>query len=49
MLKLENNCETVLWMSKFTLLEDVIRPIHVRKTFHELSDVETPIAGSGNP
>lgn len=49
LLKLGNHCRTVLWMSKLTLLKDIIRPIHGRKIFHELSDPETPTAGSGNP
>lgn len=34
---------------QFTLLQDIIRVIHGRKIFCELSDVKTCIAGSGKP
>lgn len=48
MLKMGNRCQTALWMSKFTLLKDIIRLIHRRKVFHELSNIKTLVASSGN-
>lgn len=49
MLKLGNHRQTVLKLPKFILLKDPSRPVQGRKNFHELSDVETPVADSGNP
>lgn len=48
MLKMGNHSQKASWMSKFTLLKDIIRSIHRRKVFHELSAVKIPVASSGN-